>query len=137
MAAVVGRVDAKRTEPLVVAFVCTNKLGCTAPTCRRTTVLPGARTSRVDVLDILKAFETGADGVAVMRCGDGNCKYIKIEPRVKARVRRGQELIKALGMEPERVGLLSAVSSGNGGKPYEAVCAEFSETVKKIGIRTK
>jgi coenzyme F420-reducing hydrogenase delta subunit len=91
----------------------------------------------VDVLDILKAFETGADGVAVVRCGDNACKYIKIEPRVNARVKRGQELVKSLGMEPERIGILNAMSSGNGGHPYTAVCSEFSEMVKKIGIKTK
>ncbi|HWR73868.1 MAG TPA: hydrogenase iron-sulfur subunit, partial [Nitrospirota bacterium] len=136
MTTVMGRVDAKRTDPLVAAFVCTNKLGILGlPANYR--IFPVHCTSRVDVLDILKAFETGADGVAVLRCGDGNCKYIKIEPRVKARVRRGQELVKALGMEPERIALLNASSSGNGGKPYEAVCAEFSEKVKKIGLRAK
>jgi coenzyme F420-reducing hydrogenase delta subunit len=138
MAVTVGCVDSKRTDPLIIAFVCTNRLGVHGAD------LPGNYrpfpvhcTSRVDVLDMLKAFETGADGVAVVRCGDGNCKYIKIEPRVNARVKRGQELIKALGLEPERIGILSASPSGNGGHPYTAVCTEFSEKVKKIGIRTK
>jgi hypothetical protein len=40
-------------------------------------------------------------------------------------------------MEPERIGLLTASPSGNGGHPYTAVCNEFSKAVKKIGIRTK
>jgi coenzyme F420-reducing hydrogenase delta subunit/formate hydrogenlyase subunit 6/NADH:ubiquinone oxidoreductase subunit I len=138
MATTVGCVDSKRTEPLIVAFVCTNRLGIHGAD------LPGNYrpfpvhcTSRVDVLDILKAFETGADGVAVVRCGDNACKYIKIEHRVNARVKRGQELVKAVGMEPERIAILNAVTSGNGGHPYTAVCTEFSEKVKKIGLRTK
>jgi coenzyme F420-reducing hydrogenase delta subunit/formate hydrogenlyase subunit 6/NADH:ubiquinone oxidoreductase subunit I len=138
MATLVGKVDSKRTEPVVVAIVCTNRMGVHGmdlPANYRP--FPVHCTSRVDVLDILKAFETGADAVAVMRCGEGNCKYIKIEPRVNARVKRGQELIKALGMEPERIGILNAAPSGNGGHPYAAVCSEFSEKVMKIGIRTK
>ncbi|MDA8099687.1 MAG: FAD-dependent oxidoreductase [Nitrospiraceae bacterium] len=128
MAAAVGQVDAKRSEPLLVAFVCTNKMcahGVNLPKNYR--VFPVHCTSRIDVLDILKAFETGADGVAVVRCGDTNCKYEKIEPRVNARAKRGRELIKALGMEPERIGVLAASSA----------CGEFSEAVKKIGIRSK
>lgn len=128
MATTVGCVDTTRTEPLIVAFVCTNRLGVKGadlPVNYRP--FPVHCTSRVDVLDMLKAFETGADAVAVIRCGDGSCKYEKIEPRVKARVKRGQELLKALGMEPARIGLLPAASA----------CAEFSEAVKKIGIRTK
>ncbi|OGW43264.1 MAG: hypothetical protein A2X57_08460 [Nitrospirae bacterium GWD2_57_8] len=137
MVTTVGCVDAKRTDPLIVAFVCTNRLGvhgADLPANYRP--FPVHCTSRVDVLDILKAFETGADGVAVVRCGEGSCKYEKIEPRVKARVKRGQELIKALGMEPERIALLSAVTN-NGGHPYTAACVEFSEKVKALGLRAK
>ncbi|HEY6010713.1 MAG TPA: FAD-dependent oxidoreductase [Nitrospirota bacterium] len=139
MATAVGTVDPKRADPVIAAFVCTNKLGIHAadlPKNYRT--FPVHCTSRIDVLDLLKALEVGADAVAVLRCGDNACKYIKIEPRVNARVTRGQELVKALGMEPERIGILSASStSGNGGHPYAAVCGAFSEQVKKLGIRTK
>ncbi len=139
MATTVGCVDAKRADPLIAAFVCTNRLGvhgADLPANYRP--FPVHCTSRVDVLDMLKAFEAGADGVAVVRCGAGDaCKYIKIEPRVNARVKRGQELIKGLGLEPERIAVLTASPSGNGGHPYTAVCAEFSEAVKKLGIRTK
>jgi coenzyme F420-reducing hydrogenase delta subunit len=91
-------------------------------------------TSRIDVLDILKAVESGADGVAVVRCGDGTCKYRDIAPRVNARVKRAQELVGALGIDKGRIEILSA-ASGNGGNPYAAVCADFSERVKKLGMR--
>jgi len=128
MATTVGCVDTKRTEPLIVAFVCTNKLGIHGADLPKSyRPFPVHCTSRVDVLDMLKVFETGADGVAVVRCGSESCKYIKVEPRVAARVKRGQELIKAIGLEPERIGILPAASA----------CSEFSEQVKKIGIRAK
>jgi NADPH-dependent glutamate synthase beta subunit-like oxidoreductase/coenzyme F420-reducing hydrogenase delta subunit len=138
MATTVGCVDTNRTEPLIVAFVCTNRLGVHgADLPKNYRPFPVHCTSRVDVLDMLKAFETGADAVAVVRCGNDSCKYIKVEPRVNARVKRGQELIRAIGLEPERIAVLTAAPSGNGGHPYTAVCAEFSETVKKIGFRAK
>lgn len=128
MATTVSKVDSKRTEPLIVAFTCTNKLGINGGDLPKNyKSFPVHCTSRIDVLDILKAFEVGADAVAVVRCGDQACKYIKIEPRVNSRVKRGQELIKAIGIEPERIGVLAS----------SAACGEFTEAVKKIGIRAK
>src|SRR5574341_31944 len=137
MPSVIGSVDRKRQEPVIVAFVCTHHvgvLGFDVP--KNVNTVPVHCTSRIDVLDLLKAVESGADGVAIVRCSDGTCKYKDIAPRVNARVKRGQELIKALGMEPGRIEILSA-SQVNGGNPYAAVCAEFSERVKKMGKRGK
>ncbi len=137
MPTVVGTMDPKRQEPVIVAFMCTHHvgvLGFDVPKSVKT--VPVHCTSRIDVLDILKAVESGADGVAVVRCGDGTCKYRDIAPRVNARVKRAQELVGALGIDKGRIEILSA-TSGNGGNPYAAVCAEFSEKVKKMGMRSK
>jgi formate dehydrogenase beta subunit len=132
---VVGKIDPEREAPVIVAFVCTHHvgvLGFDLPGNVRT--VPVHCTSRVDILDIMKAVESGADGVAVVRCDEGTCKYSNISPRVRARVRRGRELLGMLGMEPGRLELLSA-SQGDGGNPYAAVCAGFSERVRQIGLR--
>ena len=132
---VIGKVDLNRQEPMIVAFTCANHagiLGLDLPKNVKSILVHC--TSRIDVLDMLKAFEVGADGVAVVRCGDGNCKYKDIAPRVNARVKRVQDLLGTLKIEPGRVEILSAISN-NGGNPYAAVCAEFSERVKKIGMR--
>ncbi len=135
MPALIGTVDPGRQEPVVVALMCTHHagiLGLDLPKNVRT--IPVHCTSRIDILDMLKAFESGADGVAVVRCNDGTCKYKDIAPRVNARVKRVQDLLGMLKIEPGRVEILSAVLT-NGGNPYRAVCAEFSERVKKIGMR--
>jgi NADPH-dependent glutamate synthase beta subunit-like oxidoreductase/coenzyme F420-reducing hydrogenase delta subunit len=131
----IGKVDPKRQEPVVVALLCTHHagiLGLDLPKNVRTVLVHC--TSRIDILDMLQAFESGADGVAVVRCNDGTCKYKDIAPRVNARVKRVQDLLGMLKIEPGRVEILSAVST-DGGNPYRAVCAEFSERVKKIGMR--
>jgi coenzyme F420-reducing hydrogenase delta subunit len=132
----VGKVYPSRQEPTIVAFTCANHagiLGLDLP--KNVKSIPVHCTSRVDVLDMLKAFEVGADGVAVVRCGDGNCKYKDIAPRVNARVKRVQDLLGMLKIETGRVEILSAAST-NGGNPYSAVCKEFSERVKTIGMRS-
>jgi F420-non-reducing hydrogenase iron-sulfur subunit len=133
----VGKVDPNRQEPVIVALLCTHHaglLGLDLPKNVRT--VPVHCTSRIDVLDVLRAFEVGADGVAVVRCYDGQCKYKEITPRVDARVKRAQDLLGMLTIEPARIEILSAVSN-NGGNPYAAVTAEFSDRVKKIGMRAK
>jgi NADPH-dependent glutamate synthase beta subunit-like oxidoreductase/coenzyme F420-reducing hydrogenase delta subunit len=134
---VVGKVDPKRQEPVILAFLCTHHVGVLGfdlpENVRR---VPVHCTSRIDILDLLRAFESGADGVAVVRCNDGTCKYRDIAPRVNARVKRVQELLGMLKMETGRMELLSA-TSGNGGNPYAAVCVDFSERIKKIGLRAQ
>lgn len=135
MPAIVGKIDPKRQEPVIAAFVCMHHagvLGLDLP--KNVRAVPVHCTSRIDILDMLKAFEVGADGVAVVRCGSGTCKYRDIEPRVNARVKRVQDLLGMLKIGSGRLELLSAAST-NGGNPYAAVCAEFSEKVKKIGMR--
>jgi formate dehydrogenase (NADP+) beta subunit len=131
----IGKVDPNRQEPVVVALLCTHHagiLGLDLPKNVRTVLVHC--TSRVDILDMLKAFESGADGVAVVSCSDGTCKYKDIAPRVNARVKRVQDLLGMLKIEPGRVEILSAAQT-TGGNPYAAVCADFSERVKKIGMR--
>jgi coenzyme F420-reducing hydrogenase delta subunit len=132
---IIGKVEASRQEPVIVALLCTNHagiLGFDLPKNMKTVAVHC--TSRIDILDLLKAFESGADGVAVVRCNDGACKYKDITPRVNARVKRAQELVGALGIDKGRIEILSAAST-NGGNPYAALCVEFSERVKKIGLR--
>lgn len=136
MLSLIDGVDPNRQEPVIVAFMCTHHvgvLGFDVPKNIRT--VPVHCTSRVDILDLLKAIESGADGVAVVSCNDATCKYKDIAPRVKARVKRGQKLLGMLGLESARIELLS-VSSGNGSNPYAEVCSGFSDRIKEIGLRS-
>ena len=135
MPAIVGTIDPKRQEPVIAAFVCMHHAaapGLDLP--KNVRAVPVHCTSRIDILDMLKAFEVGADGVAVVRCGSGTCKYRDIEPRVNARVKRVRDLLGMLKIESGRLEILFAAST-NGGNPYASVCAEFSERLKQIGLR--
>lgn len=135
MASVVGPVDKGRQEPVIAAFICSRNKGVYGfDLPRNIRALPVHCTSRIDTLDILKAFECGADGVAVVRCQAGSCKYSGIENRVAARVRRAKELISMLGIEAGRVELLTAASEAE--NPHAAVCSEFSGRIMQIGLRS-
>jgi coenzyme F420-reducing hydrogenase delta subunit len=134
MPEVVGKIDPRRQEPVIVAFICTHHtgvLGFDLP--KNVRAVPVHCTSRVDILDLLKGLECGADGVAVVRCNDGTCKYRDIARGVNARVKRGQDLISRLGMEAKRIEVLSVSSvSGN---PYAAACNNFADRIKQMGLR--
>ncbi|OGW41867.1 MAG: hypothetical protein A2010_13645 [Nitrospirae bacterium GWD2_57_9] len=133
--ALVGKVDAGRQEPVIVAFMCSHHAKVLGVP-NNVKAFPVHCTSRIDSLDVLKAFEVGADAVAVVRCGSGTCKYRDIEPRVNARVMRAQELLGALGIDKQRIEILSASSTGDG-QSYAALTSEFSGRVKKLGLRAK
>ncbi len=132
---IIGKVDADRQEPVIVALMCTHPAKVIGVP-NNVKAIPVHCTSRIDILDMLKAFESGADGVAIIRCGSGTCKYRDIEPRVNARVKRVQDLLGMLKIESNRLEILSAASN-NGGNPYSAICADFSERVKKLGLRAR
>lgn len=134
MPAIAGAVDPGRQEPLIVAFLCSHHvgvLGFDLP--ENVRKVPVHCTSRVDVNDLLKAFECGADGVAVVRCSGDSCKYKGIGSRVAARVDRAKQLIGMLGMEPGRIELLTADSHIGG--QYAPVCTGFSDRIKQMGLR--
>lgn len=131
--AVVGAVDPKRQEPAIVALMCNHQARVSGLP-GNVKVVPIHCTGRIDILDLLKAFEAGVDGAAVVRCGSGTCKYRDIEPRVNARVKRAQDLLGMLRIEPERIEILSASSADNG-NAYSVFCRDFSDRVKKIGLR--
>jgi len=132
---VIGAVAADRKEPVIAAFVCTHHagvLGYDLPANVRR--IPVHCTSKIDIVDLLKAVESGADGVAVVRCGDGACKYRDIAPRVNARVKCAKNMLGMLGMDAARIDIVDVAAAAEG-NPYASACADFSERIKQIGLR--
>ncbi|MDH4231450.1 MAG: FAD-dependent oxidoreductase [Nitrospirota bacterium] len=135
MQSVVGGVDPMRQEPVIVAFLCTHHVGVQGFELQENVrKVPVHCTSRIDVIDLLKAMECGADGVAVVRCSDNSCKYKGIKNRVTARVSQAKQLIGMLGIEAGRIEILTADAHDR--NSYAAVCAEFAGRIKEAGLRT-
>jgi len=135
MQSVVGAVDPKRQEPVIVAFLCSHHvgvLGFELP--ENVRKVPVHCTSRIDVIDLLKAMECGADGVAVVRCSDNSCKYRGIKDRVTARVGQAKQLIGMLGIEAGRIEILTADADDR--NSYAAACADFADRIRQTGLRT-
>ena len=136
MSTVVGAVDSKRQDPVIVAFLCSHHvgvLGFELP--ENVRKVPVHCTSRVDVNDLLRAVECGADGVAVIRCSGGTCKYRGIEHRVNARVARAKQLAGFLGIDSGRIEIFTTDS--HNGNSYAAACTDFIGRIRQMGLRIR
>ncbi len=58
---------------------------------------------KIDILYLTKAFETGVDGVAVVICKQGECKYLEGNLRARKRVEAIDALLKEIGLGEGRI----------------------------------
>lgn len=68
-------------------------------------------TGKVDTLHILRCFEQGADGVAVVGCREGDCHYQSGNFRAKKRVEQARDLLERIGVGGGRVAMCNLSSS--------------------------
>jgi F420-non-reducing hydrogenase iron-sulfur subunit len=94
-------------------------------------VIPLPCSGRLDILYVIKAFETGADGVAVMTCKEGECRYLEGNMRARKRVEAVEELLKEAGMGEGRVAVIQMDEGGMGAKikQLEEFCARIAGLV--------
>ena len=52
---------------------------------------------------LLKALESGADGVALFGCPEGECHYLVGSTRAKNRVGYARRILREIGLEEDRV----------------------------------
>jgi F420-non-reducing hydrogenase iron-sulfur subunit len=88
-------------------------------------------TGRVDVLFLLKALEKGADGVFISGCLLGDCHYVSGNYRAAKRVAYVKELLKSIGMDPQRVEIF--YNSAAMGPQFAECCRDFTERIRALG----
>ncbi len=126
-------------EPKIVAFVCnwcTYTRAHLAGTSRmkyqsnvRMIRLPC--TGRIDPMFIVKAFESGADGVLISGCHPGDCHYTAGNFHARRRWILFRQLLKFVGIDETRV-FFSWVSASEG-KKWVDVINEVTDTVRNKG----
>jgi coenzyme F420-reducing hydrogenase delta subunit len=75
---------------------------------------------KLDILYLTKAFDTGADGAAIMICKEGECRYMEGNFRAKKRAQAIDELLQEAGLGGGRI---KVIQLDDGGLP---------EAVKKL-----
>ncbi|MFH0974964.1 MAG: hydrogenase iron-sulfur subunit [Spirochaetota bacterium] len=58
---------------------------------------------KVDLLYLIKAFETGADGTILLTCKEGECSYLAGNFRAKKRADAVDEFLEEIGMGKGRM----------------------------------
>jgi len=69
---------------------------------------------KADLLYLLKAFETGADGLALITCPRNECHHLEGNLRASKRAEETNRLLEEAGMGRERVTVLSMNGKGIG-----------------------
>ena len=88
-------------------------------------------TGKVDLIHILKSFEKGADGVSVIGCLEGDCRYNHGNIRARARVGQAQKILDLIGTGGQRVRMFNLSSSE--APRFTEYVREMTETIKSLG----
>jgi F420-non-reducing hydrogenase iron-sulfur subunit len=67
---------------------------------------------KLDILYLTKAFETGANGVAVMICPDGECRYMEGNLRAKKRIGMVERMLEETGLGKDRIAFIQMDEGG-------------------------
>jgi F420-non-reducing hydrogenase iron-sulfur subunit len=88
-------------------------------------------TGKVDVIHILRAFEKGADGVYVVGCLEGECRFENGNLRARRRVEQAKTILDAVGVGGDRVKMFN-LSSGEGTR-FAEYAVEMTEKIRELG----
>ena len=88
-------------------------------------------TGRVDILLILKAFESGVDGVYLAGCLEGECHFLRGNLRAKKRVQYVKTLLDEVGLGGGRVEMYNMSSAQ--GQRFAEVAREMTEKIRGLG----
>ncbi len=108
----------KTFEPKIVCFSCNFGWGyLTDPEVRGMQIkhwIPVICSGKIDATHILKAFRSGADGVLILGCVDGDCHFQDGNYQTRKKVQLLQRVLPSFGIDPRRVRIeLSLDPEGN------------------------
>jgi F420-non-reducing hydrogenase iron-sulfur subunit len=126
-------------EPRIVGFLCNwcSYRGADLAGTSRIKFAPNVKvirvpcSTRVEPAFVLKAFQSGADGVLILGCHPGDCHYIEGNYKTMRRLPLLKKMLAQFGIEDGRV-RLDWVSASEGEK-YARVVNEMTEAVKALG----
>jgi len=88
--------------------------------------------SALDPIAVLEAFLSGADGVLAVGCAKEDCNFMESSPIAEERASRLRELLKAVGIEPERF-RLELIPFSEAKEKLRRVAEEMLEELRQLG----
>lgn len=86
---------------------------------------------KTEVVYLMKAFESGADGVCVITCPDGECRFLEGNFRAQRRVKYTRKLLDEVGIEGDRIQIYQLPTSEKA--EFKRVIDGMIEQIKQIG----
>jgi len=86
---------------------------------------------KVEVQQILAAFERGIDGVLVAGCLEGGCHFVEGNLRAKRRIASAKRILDDIGLGGERLWMVNL--SASEAPTFVALVREMVETVERLG----
>jgi F420-non-reducing hydrogenase iron-sulfur subunit len=74
--------------------------------------IPLPCSGKIDILYLTKAFETGADGVMVLMCPQGECRYLEGNLRARKRAEAIDALLEEIGLGKGRIAVIQMKDGG-------------------------
>jgi coenzyme F420-reducing hydrogenase delta subunit len=100
----------KKSTITIYVYYCSNSIDANALSSRisekqtdefRLVGLPCS--GKIDIPYLIKAFETGADGVVLVTCPDGECRSLEGNLRARKRSEAVESLLEEIGIEQGRM----------------------------------
>jgi len=88
-------------------------------------------TGKVDLIHLLRSFEKGADGVYVLGCMEGECRFETGNLRARKRVTQAQKILDSIGIGGERVQMYNLSSSE--GPRFAEFATEMTQKIREMG----
>jgi coenzyme F420-reducing hydrogenase delta subunit len=85
---------------------------------------------KVDIPYLIKAFESGADGVVIVTCKKDECRHVEGNLRAHKRAEAVEALLEEIGMSPGRMAVFECGKDDAG--TVLAEITRFMERVKKL-----
>ncbi len=95
----------------------------------RNVVMPCS--SKVESRQLVKLLEKGADGIQVVACPDGSCRFLVGSNRAERRVEYVRGILEEIDFGPERVGI--ARETGLDTEKLLALGEQRAEKVRPLG----
>jgi F420-non-reducing hydrogenase iron-sulfur subunit len=86
---------------------------------------------RLEPMHLLRALEEVADAAYLITCPEGACRYFEGNRRAKMRVERTREILAAIGLEPERAGIV--MGSKEAPRTLAQHAAEIFDKISQMG----
>lgn len=134
-----GKKEAGRYEPEIVVLFCQRSVDGTVALSNAYRHLPGLRvrlvvlpcSSNLEVRQIIKMLEKGADGIQIVACAEEACRFLVGSSKAERRVEYIRGLLEEIDFGAERVGIIRGVHPSE--EQLLALARDRADRIRDLG----